>query len=132
MPATGKRVSAGSRPADLGGQEEVEPLLGQALALIVHVTGASTAYLELYDNHRGDPRNWKGHRCSDEWSTVGRRAEEGRRDARSVENPHEEEVKGIRKRQPRTAEQGAVLGGCRRNTGDADLPLEVFSRDREL
>ena len=54
------------RLLDLGGQEEIEPLLDQALALIVEVTGAKSAYLELYDNHGGEPRYWKGHGCSDE------------------------------------------------------------------
>src|SRR5262249_16431988 len=34
------------RLLDLGGKEEIEPLLDEALALIVEVTGASTAYLE--------------------------------------------------------------------------------------
>ncbi len=54
------------RLLDLGGQEEIEPLLDEALALIVEVTGAKTAYLELYDNDGGEPRFWKGHGCSDE------------------------------------------------------------------
>jgi len=35
------------RLLDLGGQHEIEPLLDEALALIVEVTGASMAYLEL-------------------------------------------------------------------------------------
>jgi len=38
------------RLLDLGGKEEIEPLLDEALALIVEVTGATTAYLELYDD----------------------------------------------------------------------------------
>jgi Nif-specific regulatory protein len=53
------------RLLDLGGQDEIEPLLDQALALIVGVTGATTAYLELYDDNAATPRFWKGHRCTD-------------------------------------------------------------------
>ncbi len=53
------------RLLDLGGQEELEPLLDQALALIVEVTGASTAYLELYDDAAATPRFWKGHGISE-------------------------------------------------------------------
>ncbi|MBL0218136.1 MAG: sigma-54-dependent Fis family transcriptional regulator [Myxococcales bacterium] len=49
------------RLLDLGGAEEIEPLLDQALALIVEVTGASTGYLELYDDAAATPRFWKGH-----------------------------------------------------------------------
>ncbi|MCE9571998.1 MAG: sigma-54-dependent Fis family transcriptional regulator [Deltaproteobacteria bacterium] len=52
------------RLLDLGGEDELEPLLDQALALIVEVTGASTAYLELYDEADGEPRFWRGHRIS--------------------------------------------------------------------
>ena len=53
------------RLLDLGGESELAPLLEQALALIVEVTGASTAYLELYDDDPGgEPRFWRGHRCS--------------------------------------------------------------------
>ena len=44
------------RLLDLGGKEEIEPLLDEALALIVEVTGASTAYLELYDDEANRPR----------------------------------------------------------------------------
>jgi Nif-specific regulatory protein len=54
------------RLLDLGGQEEIEPLLDEALSLIVDVTGAQTAYLELYDNDGGEPRFWKGQGCSDD------------------------------------------------------------------
>lgn len=54
------------RLLDLGSQVEIEPLLDEALALIVDVTGASTAYLELYDDEEGGPRFWRGHRCTDE------------------------------------------------------------------
>ncbi len=52
------------RLLDLGGQEEIEPLLDQALALIVEVTGARTGYLELYDDAAAAPRFWKGHGVS--------------------------------------------------------------------
>jgi DNA-binding NtrC family response regulator len=52
------------RLLDLGGQDQIEPLLEQALALIVEVTGARTAYLELQvddgDNH-AEARFWRGH-----------------------------------------------------------------------
>ena len=54
------------RLLDLGGQEQIEPLLDQALALIVEVTGAVTGYLELYDDAPGTPRFWKGHGVSEQ------------------------------------------------------------------
>src|ERR1700759_5117498 len=53
------------RLLDLGGKDEIEPLLDEALALIVEVTGASTAYLELYDDEANRPRFWKGFRGTD-------------------------------------------------------------------
>ena len=53
------------RLLDLGGKDEIEPLLDEALALIVEVTGASMAYLELYDDNANRPRFWKGFRCTD-------------------------------------------------------------------
>ena len=53
------------RLLELGNQVELEPLLDQALALIVEVTGAGTAYLELHDDGDGEPRYWRGHRCSE-------------------------------------------------------------------
>ena len=53
------------RLLDLGGQSELEPLLDQALTLIVEVTGATTAYLELYDDNSSQPRFWRGYRLSD-------------------------------------------------------------------
>jgi DNA-binding NtrC family response regulator len=54
------------RLLDLGGEETIEPLLDQALALIVEVTGATTAYVELYDDDDGPrPRFWRGYRLSD-------------------------------------------------------------------
>jgi Nif-specific regulatory protein len=46
---------------ELGAQNEIEPLLDQALALIVDVTAATTAYLEVYDEDT-DSRFWRGHR----------------------------------------------------------------------
>jgi Nif-specific regulatory protein len=55
------------RLLDLGGQDELHPLLDQALALIVSVTGATTAYLELYDDAAAAPRDplfWRAHSCS--------------------------------------------------------------------
>ncbi len=54
------------RLLDLGGEEELEPLLHEALGLIVNVTGANRAYLELYDEDGSEPRFWKGHGCSAE------------------------------------------------------------------
>lgn len=54
------------RLLDLGSQQEIEPLLDQALALIVEVTGATTAYLELYDDTSSVPRFWKGHGVSEQ------------------------------------------------------------------
>ncbi len=53
------------RLLDLGGKDEIEPLLEDALALIVDVTGASTGYVELYANHSERPRFWRAHHCSD-------------------------------------------------------------------
>jgi Nif-specific regulatory protein len=49
------------RLLDLGAQREIEPLLDEALALIVDVTAATTAYLEVYDEDT-DQRFWRGHR----------------------------------------------------------------------
>jgi len=51
------------RLLDLGGQEELEPLLENALQLIVEVTGARVGYLELYDD-ASQPRFWKAHQVS--------------------------------------------------------------------
>ncbi|MCW5808333.1 MAG: sigma-54-dependent Fis family transcriptional regulator [Deltaproteobacteria bacterium] len=53
------------RLLDLGCKVELEPLLDEALALIVEVTGATTAYLELHDEQAAKPRFWKGYRLSD-------------------------------------------------------------------
>jgi Nif-specific regulatory protein len=53
------------RLLDLGGQSELEPLLDEALALIIEVTGANTAYLELYGDDDTEARYWRGHRLSD-------------------------------------------------------------------
>ncbi len=59
------------RLLELSGQDELEPLLAGALALIVEVTRASVAYLELTDDDGGEPRYWKGHRISpDEVSSI--------------------------------------------------------------
>ena len=51
------------RLLELGAQDEIEPLLDEALALIVDVTAATTAYLELYDDDT-DQRFWRGYRCA--------------------------------------------------------------------
>jgi len=53
------------RLLDLGGQYEIEPLVDEALALIVEVTGATMAYLELYDDVSEQPRFAKGRGVSD-------------------------------------------------------------------
>jgi Nif-specific regulatory protein len=53
------------RLLDLGSQQELEPLLDQALALIVEVTAANTAYLELYDDVSAEPRFWRGYHLSE-------------------------------------------------------------------
>jgi len=53
------------RLLDLGSQSELVPLLDQALALIVEVTGATTGYLELYDDDAAQPRFWRGYRLTD-------------------------------------------------------------------
>jgi transcriptional regulator with GAF, ATPase, and Fis domain len=48
------------RLLDLGGQQELGPLLEDALALAVEVTGARIAYLELHDDEDdGAPRFWR-------------------------------------------------------------------------
>ncbi len=50
------------RLLDLGGQDELGPLLASALALAAEVTGARIAYLELHDDEDdGVPRFWKAH-----------------------------------------------------------------------
>jgi Nif-specific regulatory protein len=56
------------RLIDLGGQQELEPLLEEALRLIAEVTHASTAYLELHDDdaHPSTPRFWRGYGCTDD------------------------------------------------------------------
>ncbi len=55
------------RLLDLGNKQEIEPLLDEALALIVEVTGATTGYLELYDDAGSSrPRFWRGYRLSDQ------------------------------------------------------------------
>lgn len=52
------------RLLDLGAANDIEPLLDEALALIVAVTGAKIAYLELHDDEGGEPRFWKGHQVA--------------------------------------------------------------------
>ena len=52
------------RLLDLGAQREIEPLLEEALALVVEVTAATTAYLELYDD-TDEHRFWRGYRVDD-------------------------------------------------------------------
>jgi Nif-specific regulatory protein len=54
------------RLLDLGGRDELGPLLEDALALAVEVTGAQIAYLELHDDDAAAddaraPRFWRGH-----------------------------------------------------------------------
>jgi Nif-specific regulatory protein len=51
---------------ELGGQDQLEPLLEQALALVVDVTGASQGYLEVRDPGREEDAAswWMGHACS--------------------------------------------------------------------
>jgi Nif-specific regulatory protein len=49
------------RLLELGAQHAIEPLLDEALALIVDVTASTTAYLELYDED-SDHRFWRGHK----------------------------------------------------------------------
>jgi DNA-binding NtrC family response regulator len=53
------------RLLDLGAANDIEPLLDESLALIVAVTGAQVAYLELYDDESGPPRFWKAHQVAD-------------------------------------------------------------------
>jgi Nif-specific regulatory protein len=53
------------RLLELGTQVEQEPLLASALELIVEVTGATLAYLELFDEDPIGPRYWKAHGCAD-------------------------------------------------------------------
>src|SRR5262245_8805499 len=53
------------RLLDLGGQEELEPFLREALALIVESTDVLHGYLELHDD-RGDPGWWIAHNLTAE------------------------------------------------------------------
>jgi len=53
------------RLLDLGCQEELEPFLRDALALIVEATDVLQGYLELHDE-RGGPGWWIAHNLSDE------------------------------------------------------------------
>ncbi|MCX5747220.1 MAG: sigma-54-dependent Fis family transcriptional regulator [Proteobacteria bacterium] len=52
------------RLLDLGANQELEPLLDDALALIAGVTGATLAYLEL-SGEGSEPRYWRGRGLSD-------------------------------------------------------------------
>jgi Nif-specific regulatory protein len=54
------------RLLELGGEDEIEPLLDRALVLIAEVTGAETAYLELHEDDRPVPRFWRAHGCVEE------------------------------------------------------------------
>jgi Nif-specific regulatory protein len=49
------------RLLDLGGRDELEPLLEEALALAVEITGAEVAYLELHDDDTDEPRFWRAY-----------------------------------------------------------------------
>jgi Nif-specific regulatory protein len=53
------------RLLSLGAQQEIEPFLKEALALIVDITGARQGYLELHAEEEGaEPAWWIGHDCS--------------------------------------------------------------------
>ncbi|HEY4244596.1 MAG TPA: sigma 54-interacting transcriptional regulator [Kofleriaceae bacterium] len=55
------------RLLELNSHADIERLLDEALALIVEITGASTAYIELYDDADGSaPRFWRGYHCSEQ------------------------------------------------------------------
>jgi Nif-specific regulatory protein len=54
------------RLLELGRQQEQEPLLDNALALIVEATGAKLAYVELFDEEPGGPRYWKASGCGND------------------------------------------------------------------
>jgi Nif-specific regulatory protein len=49
------------RLLDLGSQPALGPLLEDALALAVEITGAEVAYLELHDDDRATPAFWRAH-----------------------------------------------------------------------
>lgn len=49
------------RLLDLGGQEELGPLLDDALALAIEIVGAEIAYLELHHDDDASPAFWRGH-----------------------------------------------------------------------
>ncbi|UQA57771.1 sigma 54-interacting transcriptional regulator [Polyangium aurulentum] len=53
---------------ELGQAEEIKPFLGEALALIVKLTGARMAYVELRSDPdtEGEPPFWVAHGCQDE------------------------------------------------------------------
>jgi Nif-specific regulatory protein len=49
------------RLLDLGRQEQIEPFLREALALIVEIGEARQGYLELHDDEQQSPRWWMAH-----------------------------------------------------------------------
>jgi Nif-specific regulatory protein len=49
------------RLLELSGCDEIEPLLEEALALAVEITGAEVAYLELHDEAAEEPRFWRAY-----------------------------------------------------------------------
>ncbi len=49
------------RLLDLGERDELVPLLEDALALAVEITGAEVAYLELHEDDAEEPRFWRAH-----------------------------------------------------------------------
>nr|MBA3539885.1 sigma-54-dependent Fis family transcriptional regulator [Deltaproteobacteria bacterium] len=81
------------RLLELGEKDALEPLLADALGLIVEVTRAKVAYLELYDERSTAPRFWTGHGLTDQnvrsirtsisHGIIGRAISEGR----TIETP---------------------------------------------
>ncbi len=53
------------RLLDLGREPAIEPLLREALGLIVELTGASRGYIALHHDHTNSPRWWIAHELSD-------------------------------------------------------------------
>ncbi len=54
------------RLVELAGAEQPEPLLDEALELVVAITGARVAYLELRGSADAAPRYWRAHGCDDD------------------------------------------------------------------
>ena len=52
------------RLLDLGGQDEIGPLLDDALALAVEIVDAEVAYVELHDDGGAAPLFWRAHGLS--------------------------------------------------------------------